>query len=291
MHRRLAVVVTLLLLAAPASGYPLDGYQYTGITRLVHQRAIQENQIKGKKRPAGELLPMDQVRLRLADRPDFQVPAADPKLTATVKRLIGPNVSRYGISLLDLSDMANPTLAEYNGNQRQNPGSVGKILVALAIFQALADIYPDDIPARENVLRTAMITADEFSEYDHHTVRHFNPETGQLIRRKINKGDTASMWTYLDWMMSPSSNSAAGMLQKHLMLLVHYGKSYPVTPEEEARFFKETSRQELMALFEKAMQTPVTRNGLDLETLRQGSFFTRKGKNKVPGTSRLRGVA
>ena len=86
-------------------------------------------------------------------------------------------------------------------------------------------------------------------------------------------------------MMSPSSNSAAGMVQKHLILLKHYGKAYPVSPEEEARFFDETPRKELGEIFASAIQSPVTRNGLDLGMIRQGSFFTREGKKRVPGTS------
>jgi hypothetical protein len=130
-----------------------------------------------------------------------------------------------------------------------------------------------------------MITADIFSVYDHHTVRFFDPKTRRLVRRPIHEGDTASLWTYLDWMMSPSSNSAAGMLQKHLILLAHYGNRYPVSREEEKRFFEETPRKELGAIFLRAIEEPVTRNGLDLQTLRQGSFFTHQGKKRVPGTS------
>ena len=162
---------------------------------------------------------------------------------------------------------------------------MGKILVALGIFQALADSYPDDVEARRQVLRESIITADDFSKYDHHTVRLWNEATGKITRRPIEPGDRASLWVYLDWMMSPSSNSAAGMVQKHLILLKHYGKAYPVSPEEEARFFKETPRKELGEIFEAAIQTPVTRNGLDLGKIRQGSFFTREGKKRVPGTS------
>jgi hypothetical protein len=33
------------------------------------------------------------------------------------------------------------------------------------------------------------------------------------------------------------------------------------------------------------MHEPVSRNGLDIERIRQGSFFTRTGKQHVPGTS------
>jgi hypothetical protein len=275
----------LLGLPGPVLGYPLDGYESTGIFRLEAQRLVQLGKAKGKKRPPGELLPLEKVDLRLLDHPDFKLPAPDPKLTAELKRLIGADVERYGVALLDLSDLANPRYAEWHGNQHQNPGSVGKLLVALAIFQALADIYPDDIKARLRVLRETTITADVFSVYDHHTVQMHDPKTGRLFKRPIHEGDQASLWTYIDWMMSPSSNSAAGMLQKHLILMVHYGKQYPPSQQEMERFFKETPRKQLGEIFERAIQSPVSRNGLDLNSLRQGSFFTHQGKRRVPGAS------
>jgi len=275
----------LLLHSSLASAYPLDGYESTGIYRLEAQREVQEGKRPGKKRPAGELLPLSQVKLRLLNQPDFRLPTPDPVLTEQVKKMLGSHVADYGIALLDLSDKAHPRYAEWNGNQHQNPGSVGKILVALALFQNLADIYPDDIEARRRVLRESIITADEFSVYDHHTVQIQNAATGAIIRRPIKQGDRASLYVYVDWMMSPSSNSAAGMVQKQLILLKHYGKAYPVSPEEEARFFRETPRKELGEIFAEAIQSPVTRNGLDLDMLRQGSFFTHEGKKRVPGTS------
>jgi hypothetical protein len=213
------------------------------------------------------------------------LPKPDPQLSAAAKRLLGPNASRYGLSLLDLSDIDNPRYAEVNGSVLQNPGSVGKILVALGIFQALADIYPDSIADRERVLRNTIITADKFSVYDHHTVPKWDAAKGRLYRDQIHEGDQATLWTFLDWMMSPSSNSAAGMLQKQLILLKQYGKDYPPSQEEQDRFFKETKKTELGKIFAEAIQGPVARNGLDLKYLRQGSFFTRQGKKQVPGTS------
>ena len=267
------------------TAYPLDGYESTGIGRLEAQRLVQEGKKPGKKRPSGELLPLDMVKLRLLDKPDFSLPKTDPALTGKIKKMLGSHVDRYGIALLDLSDLDHPRYAEWNGNQHQNPGSVGKILVALGIFQALADNYPDDIDARRRILRETIITADDFSKVDHHTVRIRDEATGKIIRRAIQPGDRASLWVYMDWMLSPSSNSAAGMVQKNLILLKQYGKAYPVSAEEEARFFKETTRKKLGEIFADAIQTPVTRNGLDLGKLRQGSFLTRVGKQRVPGTS------
>jgi hypothetical protein len=280
-----ACFLLALLRPGPAGAYPLDGYASTGIGRLEATRLVVIGERPGKQRPPGELLPLDMVDLRLTDYPDLTLPEPDPAFNARIKELLGAKVSRYGVTVLDLTDPTNPRYAQINGNTKQNPGSVGKILVALGIFQALADIYPDDLEARRHVLRQAMITADVFSHYDHHTVRLWDPETGNITRRPIRDGDRASLWTYLDWMMSPSSNSAAGMIQKHLMLLVHYGKDYPVSDEEKARFFKETPKTQLRELFARAIQDPVTRNGLDIQALRQGSFFTRGGKQQVPGTN------
>ena len=142
------VGLTMLLVSAALRAYPLDGYESTGIARLLHQRGVQEGQIEGKKRPAGELLPLEQVRLRLLDQPELDLPSADAELTGVIKRLLGQHADRYGIALLDLSDVDHPQYAVLNGATRQNPGSVGKVLVGLAIFQALADIYPNDIEAR-----------------------------------------------------------------------------------------------------------------------------------------------
>ena len=279
------MLFALLAGSLQAGAYPLDGYERTGIARLLHQRWVQEGAIPGKKRPSGELLPMERVDLRLADRPDLILPQPDPQLGVALQDLLGAQASRYGIALLDLSDPAAPRYAEWNGGVRQNPGSVGKLLVGLAIFQALADAWPDDIPARERVLREAMITADVFSVYDHHAVRFFDPEARELVRRPLHEGDTASLWTYLDWMMSPSSNAAAGMLQKHLMLLKHFGAEYPVSPDRERLFFEDTPAKQLAELFASAIQEPVARNGLDLDALRQGSFFTHQGKQRVLGTT------
>lgn len=270
----------------PVFAYPLDGYESTGILRLEYQRKIQEGEIEGRKRPGtGELMPLDMVELRMLDHRDLDLPPADPRLSAQIKTLIGPDANRYGLSLLDLSDLTRPRYAAWKDTTRQNPGSVGKVLVALAIFQALADAHPDDIEARRRILRETVITADAFSVSDHHTVGFYDTQTWRQTRRPLQEGDSASLYIYLDWMMSPSSNSAAAMLQKELILMAHFGAAYPPTAAESTRFFSETPPKELSRIFLKAIEDPVTRNGLDIEEIRQGSFFTRTGKKLVPGTT------
>jgi hypothetical protein len=86
-------------------------------------------------------------------------------------------------------------------------------------------------------------------------------------------------------MLSASSNAAASTVMRELMLLVHFGRDYPPSDAERERFFRETPRSELGALLARAMHEPVSRNGLDIERIRQGSFFTSRGKQHVPGVT------
>ena len=277
------VLTTLLSLTSLANAYPLDGYGDTGIRRVEGFRLMTAGQIKGRKQPPGARLNTAQVDLRLLDRKAMDLPPADPGFTQQIRNLLGKHADRYGISVLDLSDKDNPRYAEWRGDYRQNVGSVGKIIGALGFFQALADAWPDDLKKREAILRNTIVTADSFSHGDHHKIKIFNLETRKLLRRPVKDGDQGNLWEWLDWMLSVSSNAAAAMIMREAMLLRHFGKDYPVSEEQIHRFFKETPRKELTALFKKTFWDPVTRNGFDIEQLRQGSFFTAQGKRNVYG--------
>ena len=172
---------------------------------------------------------------------------ADPGFTEEVVALLGDDADLYGIAVLDLTDLDRPRYAEHRADQSFNPGSVGKLAVAMGIFQALAEAYPEDIPARERVLRDSPVVADGFIRHDHHKVPLWNPQERQLTKRPVREGDRANLWTYLDWMMSASSNAAASMSMKHLMLLRHFGREYPVSEAQATTFFNETSKEELGA--------------------------------------------
>jgi hypothetical protein len=283
------LAATLSMPAAHA--YPIDGYADTGIRRVEGARLANEGLVKGSKQPPGALLTTEQVDLRLLDHRDLDLPSPDAQFTAELLKLLGNNAGSYGVAILDLSNPANPRYAEHRGDYRQNVGSVGKLVVALGLFQALADTWPYDTDERVRVLRNTLVTADEFSQSDHHKVRIFDVENRKLIRRTIEIGDQGSLWEYLDWMLSVSSNSAAAMTMREAMLLRQYGRQYPPSEAEIKRFFKETPGKELTALFQKTFFEPITRNGLDLENLRQGSFFTRQGKRLVNGGANSYGTA
>jgi Beta-lactamase enzyme family len=290
LWRSAAVAGVGLLLAGAGRAYPLDGYEATGIRRLEGMRLAQQGVVRDVKQPLGALLNTAQVEPRLVGT-TFDLPAPDPGFTQRVVAVLGGNPEASGLAVLDLSDPARPIYAEHRGDHKQNVGSVGKLVVALALFQALADLYPDDLEARRRLLKTTVITADSFSQSDHHTVRMFDPETGTLTRRTVRIGDRATLYEWLDWMLSPSSNSAAGMVMREAMLLRHFGRAYPAPEADIQRFFNETPKGELSKLYAATFHEPVTRNGLDVESLRQGSFFTAGGKARVPGAGDSCGTA
>ncbi|RLA09618.1 MAG: hypothetical protein DRQ54_02145 [Gammaproteobacteria bacterium] len=282
---RLVLILMVFALSVATSlvmAYPLDGYEETGIRRVEGARLANQGLAKGGTQPPGAMLATEQVDLRLAGK-DLSLPPTDSAFTAQIKALLGKDADRYGIAVLDLTDLDNPRYAEYRGDHKQNVGSVGKVLVALGLFQALADAWPDDLEQRKAVLRDTVMTADNFSVSDHHTVRLFNVEKRELVRRRLAIGDQGSLWEYLDWMLSVSSNSAAAMVMRDAMLLRHFGKEYPVSEEQIKIFFSSTPRSELTELFQQTFWAPVTLNGLPLDQIRQGSFFTRQGKANVAG--------
>jgi hypothetical protein len=282
-----ACALLALLAAGPALAYPLDLFEATGITRLEAYRLGQ----KGREREGGELLPKGallaagQVQLSLQDQPDFEVPAPDPELGAQLRRALGADAPHYSLALLDLTDPAQPRYAGVNADRGQNPGSVGKIMVALALFQALAELYPDDLDARRRVLRETEVAADGFIRNDDHEVPFWRPGDPRVERRPIREGDVANLWTWLDWMISSSSNAAGSEVMAQLVLLRRFGRDYPVPQAQAAAFLARTPKPELTRIYLAAMLDPIGRSGLDRRRLQQGSFFTREGKARIPGTS------
>jgi len=284
MKNPFAIAVALMLLCPLlATAWPIDGYPETGIRRLEEQRLIAVGEMQGTGQPSGGRWPTAKVDIRLLQRPDLKIPAADQELTAQLLALLGADAEHYGIAVLDLTDPNQPTYGEYRGDYRQNVGSVGKLLVGLGFFQGMADVYGGDVEARETLLRDTVITADRFSHWDHHDIRLFNVDTRTMVRRPMKDGDTGNLWEYLDWTLSVSSNAAAAMTMRDTMLLRQFGTDYPIPDERITPFFDGQPSADKTRLFQRAFWEPVTRNGLSLDQIRQGSFFTREGKHLVAG--------
>lgn len=278
----LCLAASLVLTAPAALAYPLDGFPWTRIKRLEAYRLAAQGSRVPSFLTEGEMLPGAAIQLNLVEHLDFAVPTSDADLSARIMEMLGADQRGYGIAVLDYSDPQRPRYAGHNADRPQNPGSVGKILVLLAWFQALADIHPE--PAdRHRLLLDTVIEADAFIRNDSHDVPFWDFGDASVDRRPIAEGDRANLWTFLDWTASASSNAAASTLMEQLLLLVHFKDQYPVPKAQADAWLKSTPKKELSKLYLDAMKSPVTRNGLDLAKLRQGHFFTREGKNRVPG--------
>jgi hypothetical protein len=283
--RRLAApLAAALLLAGRAGAYPLDGWEHTGIARLEAFDLAQAVLLqRGTIRP-GATRRMDEVRLGLVDYPDFRIPPADPGFSADIRGLLGSDAPAYGIAVLDITDPAHPFYAEVNPNNQQNPGSVGKITVALALFQALAEAHPLDVEARNRVLRDTVIPAQVFAQPDDHVVPFWKRGEPSIHRRPLRPGDEANLWTWLDWMLSASSNGAGSTVMAQLVALEHFGPAYPPSRAQLDAFLLGAPPGELGGILGRAMLAGLRKNDIDPSKLRQGSPFTRGARARMAGS-------
>ena len=285
VQKHLLTTLTFALLgwSSVTAGYPLYGSEDRGILRLQQARLAHEGVIPGRQRLPGELLPLEAVDLRLLQARKLELPAPDPAFTAELRSLLGTDTEGLSLAILDLSDPEAPRYAGFRDKDMFNPGSIGKLVAAAALFQALADAWPDDTDKRLAVLRDTRVVANELVIGDDHKVRLWDPGKRILARRPLQPGDSATLWNWLDWMLSASSNAAASVCLQQTLLLAHFGKRYPVTDAAARRFLEETPKQELGKLLRQSLQGTLQRSGIDTAQLDQGGFFTRAGKEAVPG--------
>lgn len=267
----------------PAGAWPLDGYPDTGIRRLEYDRLVVAGEFQGTAPPVGARLPTSAIDLRLTGLADLDLPTPDPAFTDEIKGLLGVNADVYALAVLDLSDLDDITYAEWRGDYHQNVGSVGKLVAVLGLLQALADTWPEDTGQRWEVMKQTPVIADSFSQSDHHTVRFYDPDSRTTHRRSIAIDDEASLFEYLDWTVSVSSNSAAAMVMREAMLLRELGQDYPPDNEAIPGILDGLGSSGRTTLFQETFWAPMARNGIDLADFRQGSFFTRGGKARVNG--------
>jgi len=282
--KHLVASLVFALFATPVMSYPLDGWEHTDISRLeafdlAHTVLVERGTIR-----TGALKRMDEVRLGLVDHPDFEIPPADPGFSAEIRGLLGGDAGAYGIAVLDITDPDRPFYAEVNGTTEQNPGSVGKIVAALALFQALADVHPYDVEARNRALRDSEIPASQLSDGDTHVVPFWKRGDRSIRRREIARGDSANLWTWLDWMMSASSNAGGSMVMAQIPAIRHFGKAYPVSSQELEAYLFGASPGTLAASLHDGLLDGLRRNGINPALLRQGSPFTKGGRARMPGT-------
>jgi hypothetical protein len=272
------------LISQVATAYPIDGYDYTGIRRLDFYYLAQQGEVSGRQLSAGAKWPLQRIVPRHVALTELQQARSEPQYTAHLESFLGKQSDLYGVALLDLSDPQRPIYAEHRGDYKSNVGSVGKIIVGLGLFAALAELYPE-VSDRERILRRTGVVADRFIEWDKHKVPIWNVETRKLEHRPLQIGDEASLWEYLDWTFSASSNAAASIVMRELLLLKHFGLDYPAPAAQEQAYLDAAGPRVFNEVLLPALTEPLAAQGIDTQSLRQGSFFTRYGKNRMGGVT------
>jgi hypothetical protein len=282
------VIAVLLAATSIVSAYPLDGAAKTGIRRLLGYRLSHEGKVKGPKLPAGALLRGDQIMLRLRENPSFDVTdrtRPDPGLQAGLEKIFADRDPSYNVALLDITNPQQPRYAALRADRKLIPGSVGKLLVATGLFDAVARVHPSNTEARAKLLRETVVAADRFIIRDAKTVPFFQEGDPAVVNRALQIGDKLNLWEWTDHMLSQSSNAAGSVVWKQAMLLRKFGAAYPPSAADEAAFFRDTPKLELSRLALQTLEDPLQAAGLDTGKLRLGTFFTRTASAAVPGTA------
>ncbi len=282
MARALLAILTALLTAAGASGYPLDGGEYSGIARL--QGYLRAQQIEGPdKLPAGALLGLADIRLQLVDYrgPDFDAKPPDPTLQSALEQVIARRHRSYAVVVVDYSDPGDIRWAGVRPDRESNPGSVGKLLCLVGLFDSLARARAD-VSERARLLREHQVLGGDWATSDHHVVPHYDPKTGRNRHYPVRQQDVFSLSEWLDHMVSPSANAAANVVWREAMLLRHFGTAYPPPAADANTFFRDTPRAQLGELAQRVLNEPLQAAGLPEGRLQQGAFWTKSVKRRIP---------
>lgn len=266
--------------------YPYDGFQDTGIRRLLRLKLVIEGTLKGTKPPVGGLKSMPDIKLNLVnargDSLDF-LPQENQKLRQEIEALFPSRDESYSVALLDISPGKPIRFASRQMTRQFMPGSVGKLAIAAGLFTELQRLYPESTEKRREFLRSREIKADRWIIVDSHEVPVYNIETNSFTSRPIREGDIFSLYEWVDHMLSASANAAASVVWKELILMREFGDRYPIGYEEEVAFFKETPKSRLSEIAISVVNDPLRDIGISEDDWRLGSFFTKTGQSIVPG--------
>jgi len=274
----------LLCWSGVAAAYPLDGIEESGIRRL-EGYALAQSAPSGPKLWPGQLLGVDAIRLSLTEYqgPDFDTLPEDPRLIAFLAEALRDRDPSYGMVIVDFTRREGLRWAGLRADQKQNPGSVGKLVCMAGLFHALAEAFPDPVD-RARILRESVSKAGPWVSNEIHKVPKWDPTARVNRYSVIVPGDEFRLSEWLDHAISASANGAGSIIWREAMLLREFGTAYPPSDEDRERFFRETPKARLAAIAKAVVTEPLQEAGIDTAALQQGSFWTTNSKNFVPGT-------
>ncbi|MEO0814466.1 MAG: hypothetical protein AAFY60_16520, partial [Myxococcota bacterium] len=268
---RLLCALCVVLIPAQLWAYPTDksAQDRTQIRRLKWQENVNRGEARGRKVPAGGQWTSDRVKLRLSGNQDFDLNTEtekDPELQAALEGILKRSrFRRYNIAVLDISNPDAPRYAGVNEQNQQTPGSVAKLLVATGFLNELAKRFPEDIEAREKLLKEHSVAADVWAMPNHHEVPVVkNEEATKVSIRRVFNGDRFTLWEWMDHALSPSSNASASMLWREATLMHLMGEEYPPA-QYGPELYKRWDRETWTAAAFETLKAPIVAAGLDPE--------------------------
>ncbi len=287
IKRSLRILILYIAFPLYAMTYPIDGYQTTGIKRLLYLQLVEAGEITGTLPKEGARLGLSEIRLNLTGPKGdslTEMPDIDKKLQASVDALF-PNIHEsYSLSILDITPGRPIRYAKRKDKQGFQPGSIAKLIVVAGLFNELKNLYPDSFEERQQLLRDKKVVGGKWVITDEHTVPIFDIETKTLKSRVVREDDVFSLYEWVDYMLSASNNSAASVVWRETILIHVFGKAYPyLTAEQTNEYFSGVSQAQMMQLAVDLVNAPIRDVGITEDEARLGSFFTREAKRIIPG--------
>lgn len=282
------LIVLVCLPSMVSFAYPIDGFLLSGIRRLLRLELIVKGDIKDKMPIKGAQKSINDIKLHLhgnAKGDSLQtLPPADAELQKRLNALF-PNLHEsYSIALMDISSDRPVRYAKRQENRGFQPGSVGKLAVAGALFCELEQIFPDSFEQRRALLKSRKVKGGAWSVKDEHTVPFYDPATQKFNKRQVQPSDVFSLFEWTDHMLSVSNNGAASVVWREAILMRVFGQKYLTLTEAEAEsYWKNTPRSELSDLAIAVVNDPLEAIGISKDEWRLGQMFTRGATAIIPG--------
>lgn len=289
MKKILSITLTALVglgFSAVTNYYPIDGYEQTGIRRLLYLQMVKNGEIAGTQLPEGARKSLADIKLNLTHVEGDSLLnklQPDPALQAKINGLFPNMHESYSVSLLDITPDKPMRYASRQDKREYQPGSVGKIAIAIALFRELKRLYPKSFEKRQQLLKDKIVLGGQWVLTDDHTIPVFDPESKKLVKRMAQATDNFSLYEWVDHMMSVSNNGAASVVWREALLMRAFGENYPsLTTEQANEYFKNTAKATLSALAMEVVNEPLRELGITENEWRLGSFFTYGAGNIIP---------
>ena len=282
------MIVLILGLQSTVFSYPIDGYLFSGIRRVLRLQLILNGELKDTPPIKGAQKSIADIKLNLLQTPKgdslTSLPEPDPDLQKALSSVF-PNLHEsYSIALMDITPGRPIRYASRQESRGFQPGSVGKLAVITGLFCELETIFPDSFEQRIELIKNKMVRGGGWAVYDEHTVPFYDPETKKFFKRQVNQNDVFSIFEWADHALSVSNNGAASVVWREAILMRVFEEKYLTLTEEEAEdYFKKTPKSELADIAVAVVNEPLRALGIDEEEWRLGLMFTRGASNYIPG--------